>query len=111
MRKSGDIAVAFTISDAGLKHGDEARRAAKAQMGELGLGEGAITIIQSKTLRRKTIAINKPARQALNWLQANRYGELLFMWPWGAPIGKVTVYDAFKKVCRAAKSTTSVSMT
>ena len=25
------------------------------------------------------------------------------MWPWGAPIGKVTVYDAFKKVCSAAK--------
>jgi Phage integrase family len=38
----------------------------------------------------------------LNWLQENRYGELLFMWPWGDPIGKVTVYDAFKKVCSAA---------
>ena len=25
------------------------------------------------------------------------------MWPWGAPIGKVTVYDAFKKACSAAK--------
>ena len=25
------------------------------------------------------------------------------MWPWGDPIGKVTVYDAFKKACRAAK--------
>jgi len=63
----------------------------------------SITIIQGKTLRRKTIAINKEAREALNWLQENRYGELLFMWPWGDPIGKVTVYDAFKKVCSAAK--------
>jgi len=40
MRKSGNIAVAFTISDAGLKHGDEARRAGKAHMGQLGLGAG-----------------------------------------------------------------------
>src|SRR5262249_39908872 len=63
----------------------------------------SITIIQGKTLRRKTIAINEPARDALNWLQENRYGELLFMWPWGDPIGKVTVYDAFKKACGAAK--------
>ena len=67
------------------------------------LERGSITIVQSKTLRRKTIAINEPARQALNWLQANRYGELLFMRPWGAPIGKVTVYDAFKRACGAVK--------
>ena len=64
--------------------------------------QGAITIIQGKTLRRKTIAINEPTKKALNWLQANRYGEFLFMWPWGDPIGKVTVYDAFKKACGAA---------
>jgi integrase len=69
------------------------------------LERGSITIIQSKTLRRKTIAINEPARDGLNWLQENRYGELLFLWPWGDPIGKVTVYDAFKKVCGAAKIT------
>jgi site-specific recombinase XerD len=75
----------------------------KLKWDNLDLERGAITIIQSKTLRRKTIAINEPAHQALNWLQANRYGELLFMWPWGAPIGKVTVYDAFKKACSAAK--------
>ena len=62
----------------------------------------SITIIQGKTLRRKMIAINEPAREAVNWLQENRYSELLFMWPWGDPIGKVTVYDAFKKACSAA---------
>jgi len=46
---------------------------------------------------------NEQARAALDWLQENRYGELLFMWPWGSPIGKVTVYDAFKKACSAAR--------
>jgi hypothetical protein len=74
----------------------------KLKWDNLDLDRGSITIIQSKTLRRKTIAINEPAREALNWLQENRYGELLFMWPWGDPIGKVTVYDAFKKACSAA---------
>jgi integrase len=67
------------------------------------LERGSITIIQGKTLRRKTIAINEPARGALEWLRANCYGDLLFMWPWGDLIGKVTVYDAFKKACSAAK--------
>jgi len=39
----------------------------------------------------------------VEWLRANCYGDFLFLWPWGDPIGKVTVYDAFKKVCSAAK--------
>ena len=40
---------------------------------------------------------------ALNWLKENRYGDYLFMWPWGDKIGKATVYDAFKKACKAAE--------
>jgi site-specific recombinase XerD len=40
---------------------------------------------------------------ALNWLKENRYGDYLFMWPWGDKIVKVTVYDAFKQVCKAAE--------
>jgi integrase len=74
----------------------------KLKWENINLERGSITIIQSKTLRPKTIAINDQAREALNWLQENGYGELLFMWPWGDPIGKVTVYDAFKKACIAS---------
>ncbi len=74
----------------------------KLKWENVNLERESITIIQSKTLRRKTVAINQQAQEALNWLQANRYGELLFMWPWGDPIGKVTVYDAFKKACGRA---------
>jgi len=66
------------------------------------LERGVITIVQSKTLRPKSIAINQPAKDALDWLQENRYGEKLLMWPWGVKIGKVTVYDAFKKASKAA---------
>ena len=40
---------------------------------------------------------------ALNWLKENRYGDYLFMWPWGDRIGKATVYDALKKACKAAE--------
>ena len=69
------------------------------------LAQRLITVRQSKTLRLKTIAINAPAKDALDWLGENRYGEYLFMWPWGDKIGKVTVYDAFKKACSAAEIT------
>ena len=58
-------------------------------MGNIDLERGSITIIQGETLRRKTIAINELATGALEWLQANCYGDLLFMWPWGDSIGKV----------------------
>ncbi len=27
----------------------------------------------------------------------------LFMWPWGDAVGKTTVYDAFKRACKAAR--------
>ena len=68
----------------------------------LDLERGVITIVQSKTLRPKSIAINQQTRDALDWLSLRRYGDALFMWPWGAKIGKVTVYDAFKKANKAA---------
>lgn len=36
--------------------------------------------------------------------------ELLFTWSWKDPIGKVTVYDAFKEAAQQ-RSTISASMT
>jgi site-specific recombinase XerD len=50
----------------------------------------------------KAIAINEASREALNWLEANRHGDNLFMWPWGDAVGKTTVYDAFKRACKAS---------
>jgi integrase len=44
---------------------------------------GTISVLQTKTMRWKTISINADALEALNWLQSNRYGDYLFMWPWG----------------------------
>jgi len=74
----------------------------KLKWENIDVDRGSITIIQGKTLRRKTIAINELATGALEWLQANCYGDLLFMRPWADPIGKVTVYDAFKGACSTA---------
>ena len=67
------------------------------------LERGLITVKQTKTLRLKTIAINDQARKAPNWLGENRYGDSLFMWPWGDLIGKTTVHYAFGEACKAAK--------
>lgn len=66
------------------------------------LERGTINVLQTKTMRWKTIGINAHALQALNWLQSNRYGDYLFMWPWGDVVGKTTVYDDFKRACKAA---------
>jgi integrase len=35
---------------------------------------GVISVMQTKTLRRKSIAINEATREALNWLNEHRYG-------------------------------------
>jgi integrase len=63
---------------------------------------GVISVLQPKTMRWKTIAMNEATREALNWLNEHRYGDYLFMWPWEDRIGRTTAYDAFKEVCSAA---------
>jgi integrase len=63
---------------------------------------GRINVLQTKTMRWKTISINAAALDALNRLQLNRWGDNLLIWPWGDRIGKTTVYDAFKRACKAA---------
>ena len=72
------------------------------QWDSVNLERSLITVKQSKTLRLKTIAMNEPAQEAVAWLQENRYGDLLFMWPWGQPLGRTTVHDAFKRACLKA---------
>jgi integrase len=69
----------------------------------INLEMGVITVKQGKTQRIKTISINPPARQALDWFAANRYGDYLLMWPGGDRIGTVTVYDAFNRSCEEAE--------
>jgi len=64
-----------------------------------------VTVLQTKTLRIKTIALNEPAKEAMQWFLEHRYGEYLVMWPWGERIGKTTIYDAFKKACKETEIT------
>jgi hypothetical protein len=66
---------------------------------------GVISVMRTKTMRRKTIAMNEATREALNWLNEHRYGDYLVMWPWGDRVGRTTVYDAFKQACGAAEIT------
>jgi len=47
--------------------------------------------------------MNHAVRDAVDWLTRHRYGDYLFMWPWGDRVGRTTVYDAFKKACRDAE--------
>ena len=103
MRETDYLAVAVAFGDAGFEYRYEARRASKARMGQRGLRARIYNDHSEQDATAKDIAINEPARDALKSLQDNRYGEFLFMWPWGDQIGKVTVYDAFKKACDASR--------
>ncbi len=69
---------------------------------EVDLERGLITTKRTKNLRLKAIPLNEPAREALAWLNEHRYGDYLFMWPWGDLLGKTTVYDAFRTACDQA---------
>jgi integrase len=69
------------------------------------LERSVVTVLQTKTLRLKTITLNEPAREAMKWFLEHRYGDFLLMWPWGERIGKTTIYEAFKKACKDAEIT------
>jgi len=63
------------------------------------LERGLITTKRTKNLRLKATPLNELSREALAWLNEHRYGDYLFMWPWGDLVGKTTVYRAFKTAC------------
>jgi site-specific recombinase XerD len=72
---------------------------------DIDLERGVVTVLQTKTLRIKTIALNEPAKEAMQWFLEHRYGEFLLMWPWGERIGRTTIYDTFKRACTDADVT------
>ena len=73
------------------------------QWQDLDLEQGLIYFGRTKNRKLKTVPMNRPARNAIEWLSNHRYGDYLFMWPWGEEIGRTTIYEAFKKACRAAE--------
>jgi len=64
---------------------------------------GLIYFGRTKNRRLKTVPMNHAVRDAVDWLTRHRYGDYLFMWPWGDRVGRTTVYDAFKKACSEAE--------
>jgi len=70
---------------------------------DLDLERGLIYFGRTKNRRLKTVPMNQTVRGVVEWLLKHRYGEYLFTWPWGERgVGRTTIYDAFKKACRAA---------
>ena len=95
--------MAFTTSDAGLKHGDEARRAAKAQMGQLGLGAGGDNVHSEQDPAAKDRCHQRASAAGVKLASSEPLRRTSLYVAVGYPVGKVTVYDAFKKACSAAK--------
>ena len=58
--------------------------------------------MQTKTLRLKAIALNEdPARRLIGYKPIATV-ICCSLWPWGDAVGKTTVYDAFKRACKAS---------
>jgi len=70
---------------------------------DIDLKRGLIYFGRTKNRRLKIIPMNHAVKGAVDWLLKHRYGDYLFMWPWGDRVGRTTVYDAFKKACRDAE--------
>ena len=70
---------------------------------DLDLERGLIYFGRTKNRKLKTVPTNRAVRAAIEWLSKHRYGDYVFMLPWGEEIGRTTVYDAFKKACQAAE--------
>ena len=75
---------------------------AELRFEDLDLGKGLIYFGRTKNRKLKTVPMNQAVRETVDWLLNHRYGEYLFMWPWGERVGRTTLYDAFKAACKAA---------
>jgi len=64
-----------------------------------------ITLVQTKNQKKKTIPLNDDAWKVLELLDNHRYGLYVFMYRWGAPLGKRNVQEAFDNACEAATIT------
>jgi len=73
------------------------------QYEDVDLERGLLYFGRTKNRRLKTVPMNHAVRDVVNWLIKHRYGDYMFMWPWGDRVGRTTVYDAFKKACREAE--------
>src|SRR5262249_48095820 len=70
--------------------------------GDVDFERGLIYFGRTKNRRLKVIPMNQAAREAVEWFLQNSTGKYLVSWPWGDPVGRTTVYDAFNRACREA---------
>ena len=70
--------------------------------GDADFERGLIYFGRTKNRRLKVIPMNQAAREAVEWFLQNSTGKYLVSWPWGDPVGRTTVYDAFNRACREA---------
>ncbi len=70
---------------------------------DIDLERGLIYFGRTKNKRLKSVPMNRAVKDAVEWLFKHRYGDYLYMWPWGERVGRTTAYEAFKKACGEAK--------
>ena len=71
--------------------------------GDVDFERNLIYFGRTKNRKLKVIPMNRAAREAVEWFLQNSKGKYLVSWPWGDPVGKTTVYDAFNRACHEAE--------
>jgi site-specific recombinase XerD len=71
--------------------------------GDVDFERSLIYFGRTKNRKLKVIPMNRAAREAVEWFLQNSKGKYLVSWPWGDPVGKTTVYDAFNRACHEAE--------
>ncbi len=91
---------AITVAiHSGMRRGE----LADLRWNNLDFDHGLISLQQGKTLKIKTIPMNETVREVLDWVYNNRrYGEYVFMHPWGKPIHRNSIWEGFKEACKQA---------
>jgi hypothetical protein len=111
MREIGYFTLALAFGDAGLEYRHEARGIANAQMGERRLRARVDHNYSEQNATAKDHRDQRACERGVELASREPLRRFLFMWPWGDPFGKVTVYDAFKKACSAPNINDFRSMT
>ena len=71
--------------------------------GDVDFERNLIYFGRTKNRKLKVIPMNRAAREAVEWFLQNSKGKYLVSWPWGDPVGRTTVYDAFNRACHEAE--------
>jgi integrase len=59
---------------------------------DLDTSKGLIYFGRTKNRKLKIVPMNQSVKEIVEWLSRHRYGDYLFMWPWGERVCRTTIH-------------------